>query len=759
MLLLAFAAGIWSRHVSISVIAIVTWCVLGVAQDDLANRWPLSRDGERIVARCVVDSVPQLTATGASLDAQCRQTLPRDAPEAAQPLHLRVRLPPQAPAALPRAGESWQWLLEVHALVAPLNPGAIDSERQWYRDRVHALARQRPSAFDRRLTTAPPGLLRLRADVAQAVAARVDDRDARALIAALAVGVTGDLTRDQWRVFSATGITHLIAISGMHVTAFALVAIAMARRLWRRAPSRLRERIDRERFALLLGLACAMGYAALAGMSVPTQRTLVMLLIAAAARLSSRRVAPLTLLSLAAVAVLLIDPYAPLAAGFWLSFVAVAVLMALGNAPVARASIEAAPATAASLCGQVWLRGLTWLRSGLAALVAGARLQWLITFAMLPCTLALFGSVPLAGLVANLVAIPLFSLALVPLTLAGLALLPTSTQGIELAAPLWRMAERLWLVAAPLLQRAADWPLALWRPDVSLCWLLVSPVLVLMAWRGLPAGVRCAAIAALAIPVGWAAHGAPPAGAAQVTVLDAGLGDAIIVRTATHSLLFDTADVHGGEGAAVQRLVVPALLALGLRRIDRLVVSSMSASRVIGAATLISSFPVGEVRSAAAWPSADRTVRVCAASERWRWDGVDFSWLESGVAAGCVLRVRSAGGSLLLTGAIDATAQLRMVREGAALRSDVVIVPRHGSAAASTAAFAAAVAPRWAIVISNGAVPDAVALRWRAVGTAWRATRDCGALQFSLSAHQVTDPQAIFDSPWHWPWRAACPRQ
>ena len=759
LLVTAGAALKW-RNFRLLLVLLVSAGVLIISRHDLAQRWPGARNGERVVARCQINSLPQVADNGVALTAECHALLPRLTNAFAQgALNLSVRLPPQAAAQLPRAGENWQWLLELQALQAPLNPGMVDIERQWYRERLHGLARLRPSAYTRRLTTAAVGLLRLRASVADAIAARVDDRDARALIAALAVGATGDLTRDQWRVFATTGITHLIAISGMHVTAFALVAIAIARRLWRHSPPTLRSRVDRERFAVLLGIAVSVCYAALAGMSVPTQRTLVMLVIAAAARLAARRIAPAMLLSLAAMGVLLIDPYAPLAAGFWLSFVAVGVLMGLGCAPLSVAAGVTAAAAPPAARGAARLAAVIAVRwqAVLSSALGGARLQLLIVLAMMPVTLALFGSVPLAGLLVNLLAIPLFGLALVPLTLLGMAVLPTSARSIELAAPLWHLAEQLWVTVAPWLQRAADLPGALWQPDVALPWLLVSPALVLCVALRLPLRLRLTALAALALPLLWHAHSPPPLGGVAVTILDTGMGTAVILRSAGHALLFDTADVHGAEGTAVRRLILPALRAQGLQHIDRLVVSNMSASHIVGAATLLSSIAVTDVRSAARWSSAGVAASRCSAAEHWRWDDVDFSWLDTGELSECVLHVRTGDHSFLLTGNIDAAGEQELLRHATALHSDVVLVARHGSLQASTAAFIEAVRPHWAVVVNNAAVPS-VADRWRGGGAQWVATHDCGALQFTMSRTAVTAPTALTAS-WRWPWRAPCPRR
>ena len=204
------------------------------------------------------------------------------------------------------------------------------------RDRVHLAGRVLPAALNTRLALANTSVDTLRARIATRIADSVADPDAAALLTALAVGVTSGMSTDQWRVFNATGTTHLVAISGLHVTLFAMLAFIVARGLWRCLPfARI---VDREPFAVLLGLGAAGAYSLLAGFSVPTQRTWLMLGIFALARLGARHVGAARTWSLALIAVLLLDVFAPLAAGFWLSFVAVGVILMLDSSSLVRAT-------------------------------------------------------------------------------------------------------------------------------------------------------------------------------------------------------------------------------------------------------------------------------------------------------------------------------------------------------------------------------------------------------------------------------------
>jgi competence protein ComEC len=234
----------------------------------------------------------------------------------------RVRLV-SPPAATPRVGERWQWVVRLMPLEPTRNFAGLDAARFAYRDGIHAAGRVLPSARNRLLSLAPASLHGLRARITSRIEEAIVDPDAAALCKALAVGLTSDMSADQWRVFNATGTTHLVAISGLHVTLFAWLSFRLARVAWRWLPIG----IERDPFAWSVGLLAAGGYALLAGLSVPTQRTWLMLAIFVAARLACRHIAAARLWALALIAVLLWEPRAPLSAGFWLSFGAVAVLM------------------------------------------------------------------------------------------------------------------------------------------------------------------------------------------------------------------------------------------------------------------------------------------------------------------------------------------------------------------------------------------------------------------------------------------------
>lgn len=723
-------------------------------QQRLDARWSGALDGERVLVQGRVDSLPLDRGDGLELDLDGEVTAP-----ATLRRRLRVRVAGAVPGTMPRAGETWRLVLRLGPPRAALNPGGGDPERLLFRERIDALGRIVPSTLAERVAPAGVGWDPLRAAIATRIREGVADRDAAALIAGLAVGATGEMSREQWRVFNATGTVHLVAISGLHVTLFAWLATRAARRAWRYA--RLGRLCEREPFAAACGLAAALGYALLAGFSVPTQRTLVMLAVWWWARLAGRRAGALEILGLALLAVLAWDPLAPLAAGFWLSFTAIAVLMAgdAGLAPAGRADATDDPAA-----GSATPRARRWRHVAQATQAAAASLreaarstaltQWRITLALAPATLLLFASVPLGGLVANALAIPFFSLLLVPLVLGALAVLPCWP---ALAIAGWQAAERLVVAAWPVLEAMADWPASVVHAEPGALALLAGvaavPLLLLPASRAL----RATALVAL-LPLLGSGEPAPRDGEFRAWLLDAGDGLALVVMTRAHTIVYDTGDVYGSDGTRATQRLLPALRALGRPRVDLLVQSRANGFRVGGVAALLASTPVARLQSGGRWRDGPRPLEPCARDSGWVWDGVEVRVFPASApgrgavadeAASCVLRVAAESGrgrALLVPAQVDRAEALALAADGPAtrLRADVVLAPRRGSLAPLAAEWVAAVAPRHVLVASR----ELPAARRARLATAWglapgrlHATASDGALR--LEVRRRPAPPAI----------------
>jgi competence protein ComEC len=619
------------------------------------------------------------------------------------------------PHASPRSGERWRLLLRLRPLEETRNFSGLDGGRLSFRQGVHGAGRVLPSAMNELVSLAPASLDTLRARIAARVRESIADPDAAALVTALSVGLTADMSRDQWRVFNATGTTHLVAISGLHVTLFAWLVFRGARYLWGRMV--VLRAVAREPFALLLGLAAAGGYSLLAGLSVPTQRTWLMLALYVAAKLSARRVAADRLWSLALVLVLLTDVTAPLAAGFWLSFIAVAVLLAFADG---------------------------W---------SAPRVQLAVMLALMPASLAIFGGVSLAGLAVNLVAIPLISLVFVPLVLLG-TLVAWWAPAFD--APVFGVAAWLYEWLWPGLAWCADLegltPGAFWRVSPPAWWFLAALPASLVWLCRWPWSLRLTACCAL-LPLLVPPLRAPAPQQARIEVLDAGNGSAVLIRTQTHALLFDTGDAWNTRGSRIRQVVIPAMDAAGLPRVDVLLLPALGDDRARGAALLAMERGIGEVVVGGGWPGSGFAGRCRSAS--WRWDGIGFSTYAAGRY--CLLRLAVGKVAMTLSGDLDAAAERALLARVApqGMASDLVVIGRQAGASASSPEWIENTAP--GLAVASGGIAQAqsrrvVLERWRQRGSRVLDTRIEGALVLGFSARGIEVEATARTSrfPFHW---------
>ena len=685
---------------------------------------PVTAD-ERVFFEGRILSVP--SREGAELHFDAAGTL---AGRADEPVR-KARLTWRDAEPIPRVGEHWRFLVRLAPLADTRNFEGPDAARFLFRDRVHLSGRVLPSRLNSRLALAIASVDSLRARVALRIDDQVADPDAAALLVALAVGLTDRLSADQWRVFNSTGTTHLVAISGLHVTLFALVAFFVARVAWRGVLSLspgLRF-VEREPFALSCGLVAAGAYSLLAGFSVPTQRTWLMLATFALARLAGRHAGWGRTWTLAMIAVLLLDPFAPLSAGFWLSFVAVGVLLAASSAGSPR-------------------HATLWNRA------AGAvRMQFAIMLALAPLTFAVFDGLSISGLWVNLVAIPLVSFVFVPLVLAGtlaVILVPALSH-----AP-FAVAAALYDLAWPVLAWVAEGDLALWRATPSPWWFAFAALSGVVLLRSWPWRLRGSAVC-VALPLLFMPAPKPEPGTARVSILDAGRGSAILVATHSHVLLFDTGDSWNTRGMRLPRLVLPLLDAWGRREVDLLVLPTLNEDRAKGAALLAFERNLEEVRVGGGWPGSSLPVSRCTDSS-FHWDDVDFRTYAAGPAGRyCVLRISAGTHAILLGGDLDAAAERALVErlpEGT-LASDVVLMSRQGSALASTAEWIEATSA--VLAIATGGIADsrsrrATLDRWRRAGAGILETRRDGGIELGIGTEGVRVRRVARASryPFHW---------
>jgi competence protein ComEC len=574
-----------------------------------------------------------------------------------------------------RAGDRWRFSVRLVQPHGFQNPGGFDYEAHLFASRIRARGYVRdapPAQFLGQAGGWRYRVNRLRQDLGAAIRARLGDAAHAGVVVALGNGDERGVSEADWRVFRRTGTLHLVAISGLHITLIAGVVFFLARWLWA-LPGVTVLRLPAPVAGAIGGLIAASGYAALAGFVVPTQRALIMLAVAMASLVWRRRLRPTQVLAAALLLVLLHDPLAVMAPGFWLSFAAVAVILFVAAAERGR---------------ETW-----WRKWGY--------LQWAIALGMLPLGVLLFGQVSLAAPLANMVAVPVFDLLAVPSTLLGMVALvfrPDPVSGWCFQAAAW-LLDVLW----PVLERLGGSDALMWSQPRPLWWTVpcaVAGAALLLAPRGLPA--RWVGAVWL-LPMLLVRPPGPGPGEVWFTLLDVGEGLATVVRTERHVLVFDTGPAYGPGFDAGAAVVVPYLREVGAGRVDTLVVSHGDNDHIGGAASVRASLPVGRVMTSV--PDRLAGAQTCVADERWEWDGVAFTFLNPPAHrhgerndASCVLAVRSAFGGILLPGDVEARAERDIVsRYGATLAADVMVAPHHGSRTSSSAALVSAVRPRYAL--------------------------------------------------------------
>jgi len=642
-----------------------------------------------------------------------------------------------------RAGESWRMTVRLKAPHGNSNPHGFDYELWLWEQGLQATGYVRAGPRD-----APPQLLaggwrhpveRARQWMRDAVYARVSDRQLAGVVAALLVGDQNAIERADWDVFRATGVAHLMSISGLHITMFAWLAAQAIGWLWRRSARwspALCLAVPAASAAAWGGLLLAAAYALFSGWGVPAQRTVWMLAAVVLLRQSGKRWPWPQVWLLAMAVVVALDPWALLQAGFWLSFVAVGVLFA-SNSGAARDHRERAGGQN-DLEPPRWTAILpVWLGAAAASVVRVAREQWVVTLALTPLSLLLFNQVSLVGLLANGLAIPWVTLLVTPLTMLGV-----------FWAPFWDLAAAAVAALMVFLQWLARWPLASISVAAAPLWCAV-------------AGVAGGLLLAMRLPWHWRALGVPlllpvllwqplrpPAGEFELIAADVGQGNALVVRTAGHTLVYDSGPRFSRESDAGHRVLVPLLRALG-ERVDTLMLSHRDSDHIGGAPAVLAMQPQAALLSSIEDGhelQALRPATRCVAGQRWQWDGVDFEVLHPAAAdyetptrsnaMSCVLRLSNGRRSALLAGDIELAQEQRLVAAGTMLRADVLLVPHHGSKTSSSAAFLEAVQPTLALAQAGyrnrfGHPAPPVLARYRERGIVVVSSPVCGAASWA----------------------------
>lgn len=694
-------------------------------------------EGRDVLVEGIVTSLPQTTDRG-----QRWLFTPTQAWDGADTTHApAIQLPPLIalqhyqsrpteasatklpPSLTVRPGERWRWTVRLQRPHGSRNPHGFDAELWWWQQGVQATGYVRAQPAPQRLgLTSHAWLEQARDHVRQRLLAHAGPSRATGVVTALITGDQAAIAKADWQVFRTTGVAHLVSISGLHITMFAWLAVAVVGWIWRRS-ARLCLHWPAALTAAWAGLALALAYALFSGWGIPAQRTLLMLLTVTVLRsLGMAWPWPRTWLLVLAVVVAW-DPWALLQAGFWLSFVAVGILFMTDPGP-----------RAAQAPGRWWQPLWRLLRE-----------QVLIGLALAPLTVLLFGHISIVGFVANLWAIPWVTIVLTPLAMLGV-----------LWPPIWTAATACAQALLTGLGWMAQWPGAVAtfaQPPLGLGLLgMLGCAWLLVRW---PGGMRWLGLS-LVLPLLLWQPPRPKPGEFSLLALDIGQGSSLLLQTAQHALLVD-AGPRWASGDAGSQSIVPLLQALGVR-LNRVLLTHADSDHTGGALSVLAAQPQADLLGsgiAALADQAQRPWQPCARGQQWAWDGVHFSVLwpapatvkaanhKNTNAQSCVLLVRSAhGATALLAGDLERAQEHALLALHAGQSSDLqahaLVVAHHGSQTSTSAPWLAAVQPQVALIQSGwrnrfGHPAAAVVQRLTAAQARIFNTAQCGAIDWQSS--------------------------
>ncbi|MDD5460494.1 MAG: DNA internalization-related competence protein ComEC/Rec2 [Methylococcales bacterium] len=679
------------------------WAIV-FAMFELADRLPEPLEGLDIPVEGIIADLPE------SDERQTRFNF--IVTQSEQKLPSKIRLSWYYPDQPIKAGQRWSITVRLKRPHGSLNPGGFDYERWLFTEGIAATGYVRPSPKPVLLgrDSAWTSIAVWRQNITDRLSGLLNDSPALALIKALTIGDSAGITQNQWEVFRTTGTTHLVVISGSHIGLIAGLAYFLALRLW--AWTGLLT-WSPQRVAAVVALTVAVFYAGLAGFSVPTQRAVIMLAIVMFAIFSQRNLHPFNTLAIALFAVLIADPTAVLAAGFWLSFLAVSLIVYV-------------------IAGRLGKSGY---------LEEMVKINWATSVGLSPLLLFFFQQVSVCSPLANFVAVPLISLMVVPVSLLAILVMFISPL---LAGKLFLAVEAVLKGLWWMLVHLAELPFATISHAQPSVWALLSAIpgiLILLAPMGVPA--RWLSLV-MFLPLIFTESKHLEKGDINMTLLDVGQGLSVVVQTAHHWLVYDTGAKFSAESDLGQSVVLPFLRLQGVGKLDKLIISHGDNDHIGGAASLMRGIPTERVLTSVPQQLSKYLPVGCEAGQSWLWDDVRFTILSptqvlaSENDSSCVLKIQSEYGVVLLTGDIEEASESRLVKNyGESLKANVLVAPHHGSKTSSTAGFLQAIQPEYVLISAGyrnqfGHPHNDVLLRYQQIGAKWLNSADSGAITVSI---------------------------
>ena len=699
---------------------------LSIVESQLAHRLPPDMHGLLVSAVIEVESLPRVSGPATRFDARVLSMGPSW--DARQPPPQRLRVTWFESVTEVRAKDRWSMQMKLRSPVGNLNTTGFDYEAWLLAGEIDALAsvqsagllyRHEGFSIQNRRAELRTFFLDL-------------NTPHRGSLLALATGDTSHMLRRDWRLFRDTGTVHLMVISGLHLGLVALYSGLFGLGVFRCFPLLCRV-MPAHNAGVICGVAAACGFSMLCGWTLPIQRAFIMVCCAAIAIVMRRRFRLADAWLLALALVLVQSPYASLTSGFWLSFGAVGLLMLLSwDAPVGSGALY-------------WLRGMF-------------RTQVLLSLGMAPLLLMVIRELPLVSPLANLIAVPVTTLIIVPSVLMAsifsnsmpfIASGVLEAVGLVFSAQAWLLE---WLSNLPPLRVVTiNTPVAVaclvsflcvfYPGRLSLRLLLVSPGMLLVLLL-MPLSERL------------------PPGEFRVTLLDVGQGLSVFVETRNRSLLYDAGASYPDGFDLGEAVVVPAVSALGWQHVDEFIVSHWDNDHAGGAMSVVEQLDVRSlilaVDGSEVFPLGDpvlrgQITRPCRAGDTWTWDQVQFTlvhpslkdegWRKSNDLS-CVLRIDNGRHAVLLPGDISQTVEFRIMNRLQPVH--LLLAPHHGSRSSSSLSFLRRLRPEL-VLVSSGFQnsfghphADRVAA-WHSIGASVMSTATQGALTWSSIKPQTIE--------------------
>ena len=581
-----------------------------------------------------------------------------------------------------KPGQHWELTVRLKQPHGYASWGAFDYEKYLFRHRYVAKGYVRLKGVNNKFANSTISIDQFRYEISKKLKS-IDQlsKPGVAMLMALMIGDKSLMSAEQSAVFQATGVSHLMAISGLHIGLVFLVIAWLCR--WLSYPfARLYLFIPRQHIVLIPALLGALFYSALAGFAVSTMRALIMLSVFVICKLLARDVSLHKVLLISACLILLIDPFSTLDVGFWLS------------------------------CGAVWVIGLVSQTDKSLSLI---RIQPLLWLGMMPMTAFFFGQVSWVSPLINFIVVPVFCLALIPLTLLSMCLLMIGLDGVGI----WLLIylDYVYAFIFGVLNRIASYGFV---KGVSNAWsywqtglIVISLLLYYLRSKIAAYGVWLLMIVSLFLPTSRLLVTGSSANDLEVVLLDVGQGLSMVVHVngeKNYTLVYDTGARYPSGFSAAKAVLIPYLQSRGISYIDRLIISHADNDHIGGYSDLMRVVTVGDVMTSRvdALPNAN----ACVAGQSWQIGEASFEILspEEGTPEGsnnlsCVLKISYLGTDTLITGDIEKPVERFLLnvyqQNKSKLKADILLVPHQGSKTSSTPSFIDAVRPEVALVAAG----------------------------------------------------------